>query len=327
METRMDLSAIAGNILNPPVMFFFLGLGVIFFKSDLRVPENTAKFLSLYLLFSIGFKGGHELYHNPFEMQQGLTLIACIFMSLVVPIYSFFIFRTKLDIPNAAALAASFGSISAVTFVTAGAFLHNINITYQGFIVAGMAIMESPAIIMGVILDRVFKSRSSKGENKIVWSSLLHESFFSASVYILLGALLVGYVSGEKGWETTKPFSEDIFKGFLIFFLLDKGIHAASGFKDLKKVGWFLILASLGLLIINATVGILLSKFIGMAIGDALMFTVLCASASYIAVPAAMKDSIPDANPGIYITVALSIIFPINVILGIPLFYYLLTAF
>lgn len=323
----MDFSAIAGNILNPPVMFFFLGMGVIFFKSDLRVPENTAKFLSLYLLFSIGFKGGHELYHTPFQLQQFWTLVACIFMSLVVPIYSFLIFRTKLDVHNSAALAASFGSISAVTFVTAGAFLHNIGLSYQGFIVAGMALMESPAIIIGVILDRFVTSKSSPDQKKVVWGSLLHESFFSASVYILLGALVVGFVSGEKGWETTKPFSEDIFKGFLIFFLLDKGIHAASGFKDLKKVGWFLILASLGLLVINATLGVLLTKFIGMAVGDALMFTVLCASASYIAVPAAMKDSIPEANPGIYITVALSIIFPINVIIGIPLYYYLLTAF
>jgi hypothetical protein len=322
----MDYHALLLNILNPPVLFFFLGMGVILFKSDLRIPDGTAKFLSLYLLFSIGFKGGHELWKAPFEQQHLFTLIACFFMATFVPIYVYFILRTKLDNHNAAALAASFGSISAVTFVTAGAYLNNIGDDYEGYIVAGMALMESPAIIIGVIVDRMGRTKAET-EGPTKWKDLIHEGFFSSSVYILMGALVVGYLSGESGWKSTKPFSEDIFKGFLIFFLLDKGIHAAEKFSEVKKVGGFLIGASLGIMLLNAFVGILLAKLIGMKNGDALMFVVLCASASYIAVPAAMKDSIPEANPSIYLTVALSIVFPVNVIFGIPLYYYVLKAF
>jgi len=271
----MDISAISGNILNPPVMFFFLGM-------------------------------------------------ACMTMAFLVPIFAFFLFRYKIDVHNSAALAASFGSISAVTFVTAGAFLHNIGQSYQGFIVAGMALMESPAIVVGVILDRVLGRRD---KSKITnWKKIFHEDLFGSSIYILIGALLVGYVSGQKGWESTKPFSEDIFKGFLIFFLLDKGIAAAERFKELKSVGFFLIACSLLLVLVNATIGIFLTKMIGMNAADSLMFTILCASASYIAVAAAMKDSIPEANPGKYLTVALSIVFPFNVILGIPLYYYIINT-
>ncbi len=298
-------------------------MGAILFKSDLRIPDGTAKFLSLYLLFAIGFKGGHELFNAPFEEEHLLTLIACFFMATFVPIYVYFLLRIKLDNHNAAALAGSFGSISAVTFVTAGAYLSNIGKEYQGFIVAGMALMESPAIIIAVIMDRMGQNNvETKGP--LVWKNLIHEGFFSSSVYILIGALIVGFLSGESGWKSTKPFSEDIFKGFLTFFLLDKGIHAAERFSEIKKVGFFLIATSLAIMLINVFLGVALAKLIGMQIGDALMFVILCASASYIAVPAAMKDTIPEANPSIYLTVALSIVFPINVIIGIPLYYFIL---
>ncbi len=320
----MDIQSVLNNLLNPPVLFFFLGMGVVFFKSDLKLTDGVSKFLSLYLLFAIGFKGGHELFHSPFEQEHLLTLISCMFMALFVPIYSYFIFRYKMDHHNSAALAGSFGSISAVTFVTAGAFLHSVGYEYQGFIVAGMALMESPAIVIAVIIDRL-GGRSNKTE-KIQWKHLLHEAFFSSSVYILIGSLIVGYLSGETGWNTTKPFTEDIFKGLLTFFLLDKGIDAAKQMKDLKKTGIFLVISTLAIMLINATLGIVLVKIIQMPLGDALMFVVLCASASYIAVPAAMKDSIPEANPSIYLTVALSVVFPINIIVGIPTYFYILKA-
>ncbi|TGL62336.1 sodium-dependent bicarbonate transport family permease [Leptospira ognonensis] len=319
----MQIQGVLNNLLNPPVLFFFLGMGVVLFKSDLRITDGVSKFLSLYLLFSIGFKGGHELFNSPFEQEHMLTLIACMFMAFFVPIYSFFIFRLKMDHHNASALAGSFGSISAVTFVTAGAFLHSMGLEYQGFIVAGMALMESPAIVIAVILDRLGSSKKN-ADLKINWKSLLHEAFFSSSVYILIGSLIVGYISGENGWNTTKPFTEDIFKGLLTFFLLDKGIEAAKQMKDLKKTGIFLLVSSIFIMIFNAIIAFILVKIIRMPLGDALMFVVLCASASYIAVPAAMKDSIPEANPSIYITVALSIVFPINIIIGIPLYFYIL---
>ncbi|EPG67222.1 sodium-dependent bicarbonate transport family permease [Leptospira wolffii] len=317
-------SAILQNILNPPVLFFFLGMGVIIFKSDLVIPEALSKFFSMYLLFAIGFKGGHELYKTPFTSEHALTLIACSAMATLVPIYAYYILKIKLEKHNAAALAGSFGSISAVTFVTAGAYLHNLNIEYGGFIVAGMALMESPAIVIAVILDRLSKNKANGG-GAINWKALLHEALFGSSIYLLVGALIVGYLTGDSGWNAEKPFTEDLFKGFLTFFLLDMGISAAKRFKELTHVGYFLIGATLVLMVINAGLGLLLTKLIHMPQGDAVMFVVLCASASYIAVPAAMKDMIPEANPSIYLTVALSIVFPINIIFGIPLYHYLVT--
>ncbi|TGK39154.1 sodium-dependent bicarbonate transport family permease [Leptospira andrefontaineae] len=318
-------SAIIQNILNPPVLFFFLGMGVIIFKSDLVIPEALSKFFSMYLLFAIGFKGGHELFKTPFSSEHALTLLACSVMATLVPIYAYYILKIKLEKHNAAALAGSFGSISAVTFVTAGAYLHNLNIEYGGFIVAGMALMESPAIVIAVILDRLSKNKANGG-GSINWKALLHEALFGSSIYLLVGALIVGYLTGDSGWNAEKPFTEDLFKGILTFFLLDMGISAAKRFKELTHVGFFLIAAAIILMVINASVGLLLTKAIHMPEGDALMFVVLCASASYIAVPAAMKDMIPEANPSIYLTVALSIVFPINIILGIPLYHYLVKA-
>lgn len=323
----MDIIGALHNFLNPPVLFFFLGMGVVFFKSDLRISEGVSKFLSLYLLFSIGFKGGHELFKTPFSSEHMYTLFACIIMAVIVPFYTFYIFKMKLNHHNSAALAGSFGSVSAVTFVTAGAFLHSQGIEYNGFIVAGMALMESPAIVIAIFLDRM-NSKSVKNESqKLEWKKMLHEAFFSSSVYILIGSLVVGYLSGESGWKTTKPFTEDIFRGLLTFFLLDKGIEAAKQMKELKKVGFFLVFASLLIILINVIIAILLIKVIHMPLGDALLFVVLCASASYIAVPAALKDTIPEANPSIYLTVALSIVFPINIIFGIPLYFYILNTF
>ncbi len=318
-------SAILQNILNPPVLFFFLGMGVILFKSDLVIPEALSKFFSMYLLFAIGFKGGHELFKTPFSSEHAFTLLACSIMATIVPIYAYYILKVKLEKHNAAALAGSFGSISAVTFVTAGSYLHNLNIEYGGFIVAGMALMESPAIVIAVILDRLSKNKANKanGGGGINWKALFHEALFGSSIYLLVGALIVGYLTGESGWAAEKPFTEDLFKGFLTFFLLDMGISAAKRFKELTHVGYFLIAATLIIMVINATLGLILTKVIHMPEGDALMFVVLCASASYIAVPAAMKDMVPEANPSIYLTVALSIVFPINIILGIPLYHYL----
>ncbi|MCZ8239270.1 MAG: sodium-dependent bicarbonate transport family permease [Leptospiraceae bacterium] len=322
----MDIKAILENFLNPPVLFFFLGMLAIFVKSNLHIPDQLSKFFSMYLLFSIGFKGGHELNITGFTQNSLITLLACMVMAIVVPLYSFYFFRMKLDVHNSAALAGSFGSISAVTFVTAGSFLHNIGVTYGGFIVAGMALMESPAIVVAVILDRLKRrQKDTDRPDTFSWRELLHEAFLGDSVFLILGALLVGYITGEAGWKAEKPFTEELFKGFLTFFLLDMGISAAKRFKEIKNVGIFLVFISFFLVSINAIIAIILVKVLQMPLGDGLMFTVLCASASYIAVPAAMRMSIPQANPSIYLTVALSIVFPFNIIVGIPLYYYILS--
>lgn len=295
----------------------------VYVKSTVEVPESTSKFLSMYLLFAIGLKGGHELSKSGLNSEHLLTLLACILAATVIPIITFFIFRLKLSVANSAALAATYGSISAVTFIAAGSFLSNKGIEHGGFIVAGMALMESPAIIVGIILNHFFNKDKTQSDNT-EWKLLLGEAFFGGSVYLLLGALIIGLLSGDSGWDSQKFFADSIFKGFLSFFLLDKGIESARKMGELKDAGFFLI--SFGIIFppVASVFAALLAKMIGMNIGDALMFTVLVSSASYIAVPAAMKHSIPDANPSLYIPMALAVTFPFNVLVGIPLYFQIL---
>ena len=316
----MDGSLILFNILNPPVLFFFLGMLAVFCKSDLEIPPPLPKLFSLYLLLAIGFKGGYELSESGINTQIALTLMASIIMALVVPAYSFFILRLKLDAYNAAAIAATYGSISAVTFITASSFLEKLHIEYGGHMVAALALMESPAIIIGIVLVRVF-APAKEGENEAFsWGKVLHESFLNGSVFLLVGSLIIGLLTGEKGWEKLQPFTEGIFYGALTFFLLDMGLVAAKRIRELKKAGSFLIAFSVFIPVANAILGIVIGKVLGFGEGNTLLFTVLCASASYIAVPAAMRMTIPEANPSIYVSMALALTFPFNIIVGIPLY-------
>lgn len=316
----MDGSLILFNILNPPVLFFFLGMLAVFCKSDLEIPPPLPKLFSLYLLLAIGFKGGYELSESGINTQIALTLVASIIMALVVPAYSFFILRLKLDAYNAAAIAATYGSISAVTFITASSFLEKLHIEYGGHMVAALALMESPAIIIGIVLVRVF-APVKEGENEAFsWGKVLHESFLNGSVFLLVGSLIIGLLTGDKGWEKLQPFTEGIFYGALTFFLLDMGLVAAKRIRELKKAGSFLIAFSVFIPVANAILGIIIGKVLGFGEGNTLLFTVLCASASYIAVPAAMRMTIPEANPSIYVSMALALTFPFNIIVGIPLY-------
>lgn len=320
----MDFSLIISNFLNPPVLFFFLGMLAVLVKSDLDIPAPIPKLFSLYLLLSIGFKGGVELARSGIGQAVIVTLLAAIAMSILVPIYTFFILRSRLDPYNSAAIAATYGSISAVTFITAGSFLDQLQIPYDGYMVAALALMESPAIIIGLILVNVFTDRSSDSES-IQWGEVLREAFFNGSVFLLVGSVAIGFLTGEHGWQTLKPFTQDMFYGVLTFFLLDMGLVAAKRIKELQKSGAFLV--SFGVLIplLNATIGIFLAKAIALSSGDALLFSVLCASASYIAVPAAMRLTVPEANPSFYISAALAVTFPFNILIGIPLYEYGIT--
>lgn len=315
----MDGSLILFNILNPPVLFFFLGMLAVFFKSDLEIPQPLPKLFSLYLLMAIGFKGGYELAESGINNQIALTLIASVVMACIVPIYTFFILKIKLDSANAAAIAAAYGSISAVTFITASSFLEKIHISYGGHMVAALALMESPAIVVGLILVRVFKEKNGK-EEAFSWSKVLHEAFLNGSVFLLVGSVIIGMLTGEKGWEKLEPFTQGIFYGALTFFLLDMGLVAAKRIRELSKTGPFLIGFSVFIPVINAMVGILIAKVLGFEQGNALLFAVLCASASYIAVPAAMRMTVPEANPSLYVSMALALTFPFNIIIGIPLY-------
>jgi uncharacterized protein len=316
----MDVSLILSNILNPPVLFFFLGMTAVFVKSDLEVPAPVPKLLSLYLLFAIGFKGGVELVKSGINQEVLLTMLAAIVMACLVPVYSFFILRIKLDTYDAAAIAATYGSISAVTFITASAFLNELGIEFDGYMVAALALMESPAIIVGLILVNVFTQE--QGERDVVWAEVLQEAFLNSSVFLLVGSLLIGVLTGEHGWQVLEPFSQGLFYGVLTFFLLDMGLVAARRIKDLQKAGVFLVLFAILVPIFNASVALLIAKVIGMSQGNALLFSVLCASASYIAVPAAMRMTVPEANPSLYVSTALAVTFPFNIIVGIPLYLY-----
>jgi uncharacterized protein len=318
----MNSSLILSNILNPPVLFFFLGMLAIFLKSDLEIPPPLPKLFSLYLLLAIGFKGGYELQESGINPQIVLTLLAAVLMASLVPVYSFFILKIKLDAYNAAAIAATYGSISAVTFITAQSFLKVLSINSDGYMVAALALMESPAIVVGIVLVRIFgKSKENESESsEFSWSEVLREAFLNGSVFLLVGSVFIGILTGEKGWEKLQPFTQGIFYGTLSFFLLDMGMVAARRIKDLSKTGSFLIAFSVFMPVANAIIGIIIAKIIGISQGNALLFAVLCASASYIAVPAAMRMTVPEANPSLYVSMALALTFPFNIIVGIPLY-------
>jgi hypothetical protein len=317
----MDGSLILSNILNPPILFFFLGMIAVFVKSDLEIPAPVPKLLSLYLLLAIGFKGGVELIKSGITQEVVLTLLAAMLMACFVPIYTFFILKLRLDTYDAAAIAATYGSISAVTFITASAFLTELGIPFDGYMVAALALMESPAIIVGLILVNVFTIEQGKPRD-IAWSEVLQEAFLNSSVFLLVGSLVIGVLTGEHGWQVLEPFTQGLFYGVLTFFLLDMGLVAARRIKDLQKTGFFLISFAILIPILNATIGLLIARFIGMSQGNALLFAVLCASASYIAVPAAIRMTVPEANPSLYVSTALAVTFPFNIIVGIPLYLY-----
>ncbi|CBN54037.1 MULTISPECIES: sodium-dependent bicarbonate transport family permease [Kamptonema] len=326
----MEFSLILSNILNPPVLFFFVGLAAVWLKSDLEIPQPLPKLFSLYLLFAIGFKGGHEIIESGVSVEIGFTLLAAMLMACIVPIYSFFILRIKLDVYNAAAIAATYGSISAVTFITASALLTKLNLSFGGHMVAALALMESPAIVIGIFLVRLFiDKQESEAENveQISWIEVLREACLNGSVFLLVSSLIIGLLTGDSGWLKIKLFADDLFYGILCFFLLDMGLIAARRINDLKQAGSFVIGFSVVMPLLNALIGIGIAKLLGLSVGNALLFAVLCASASYIAVPAAMRMSVPEANPSLYISMALALTFPFNIIIGIPVYLQIINRF
>lgn len=316
----MDIRLVVDNLLNPPILFFVMGLLAVWCRSDLEIPQPLPKLFSLYLLFSIGYEGGVKLGASGFSPYVLTCIGVALLMATLVPLYSYFILRSRLDVANAAAIAATYGSISAVTFLTAINFLGKIGVPYGGHMVAGMALMESPAIVVGVLLARKFMTQDGGPSRPVVWSHLLRESISNASVFMLLGSLVIGVLTGEKAAAKMEPFTHHIFTGMLSFFLLDIGLVAARKMGSLRKSGPFLIAFGLLMPLLNAGLGIGLARLVGMTPGDAILFAVLCGSASYIAVPAAMRLALPEANPSLYVSMALAITFPFNIVLGIPLY-------
>lgn len=318
----MELSVVLENLSNPSLLFFFLGIVSVRAKSTLSIPEGASRFISVYLLFSIGFKGGQELSHGDFDMAMGAVMLVGLLCSVTVPILTFFMLSKRLSPANAAAIAASYGSVSAVTFITAVAFLEQRNLTFGGHMVALMAMMEAPAIIVGTALLKVF----SKGEVEQSIGQILRHSLTNGSVFLLIGSTVIGFLSSESQAQGIAPFTTDIFKGFLALFLLDMGIQSGKTIRGLWAKGPTPILFALFIPLALGFCMSWLSQFIGAGEGDRLLLTVLVASASYIAVPAAMKMAIPDANPGLYTPMALAITFPVNIIIGIPAYYMMIEA-
>ena len=275
----MDSSLSLSNLLNPPVLFFFMGMFAVFLGSDLENPQPLPKLFFLYLLFAMGFKGGHEIHESGISGEIAITLLAAIALATILSIYAFFILKLTLDGYNAVAIAATYGLISAVTFVTASTFLERLDITSGGHMVAALALMKSPAIIIGIVLVRLFSNKQD-AEESIPWSEVLRESCLNGSVFLLMGSLLVSIVTSQRGWESLETFTGDIFYGVLTFFLLDMGIVAARQVSDLKKSGSFLIGFSVSMPIFNALLGIGIAAAIGMSVGNALLFSVLAVSAS-----------------------------------------------
>lgn len=324
------------NLGSPPLLFFFLGAAAALLRSDLEIPTQVAKFLSLYLLLAIGFKGGVALAESDLDATVWRTLLAAIALAAVVPFYVFYLLRRRLAVADAAAIAATYGSISAVTFVTCVSYLDANGIAWSGYLVAAMALMESPAIIVGILLYRMHRGTNddeSAGPGGFQLRELLRESCLNGSVFLIVGSMLIGWVTGARGMEQVSPFVKDLFIGMLCLFLLDMGIVAARRLQDLRRAGKgrdggsrgssgaFLVGAALILPLVNAVLAGLVAWQLGLSEGDALLLTILGASASYIAVPAAMRLALPESNPSTYLPMSLAITFPFNLLIGIPLYH------
>ncbi|QUL38683.1 sodium-dependent bicarbonate transport family permease [Erythrobacter sp. JK5] len=303
---------------SPVVLFFVLGLLAAFARSDLAIPEAIAKAMSLYLMAAIGIKGGVAMSKSGIDGTVLSALGTGIAAGFLLPFFAYAVLKSfgKLDRINSGAVAAHYGSISVVTFVTAVEILTSQSREPGGYMVAVMAAMEAPAILSGLLLARGLGSKEDGAQST---GEMLHEVFTNSSIVLLLGAFAIGMLAGERGFAEVTPFFEAGFKGVLCIFLLDMGLIAARRMMDSRAITWRLTAIAIFLPIVNGVVGTGLGAAIGLDAGSAAALGVLCASASYIAVPAAMRLALPEADPGIYLTMSLSITFPFNVLVNIGL--------
>jgi hypothetical protein len=312
------------NLRNPALLFYLLGLLAVKLKSDLAIPTSSAKFIAIYLLFAIGFKGGQELAHSNIGAGVVTSVALGLFWAGLIPIVAFHILRRRLSIENSGAIAASYGSVSAVTFITAISFLGIHQLSFGGHMVAVMALMEAPAIIVGMLLIRLYTKNSE--EQKSV-ATVVHHAITNGSVLLISGSLVIGMLASDAQAQGIKPFTTDIFSGFLSLFLLDMGIESGRNLKGMLNNGRFTVVFAL---LMPAFSGLLMALVSGMfldAVGDRFLLSVLAASASYIAVPAAMRMAAPKADAGLYVPMALGVTFPFNITLGMPLYMWAVETF
>lgn len=313
--------------LDPAILFFIFGVLAGFARSNLEIPHAISRFLSLYLLMALGLKGGFALYESGINAEVGLSLISAIFLAVLVPVMGYFILSKRLKPLDAASIAATYGSISAVTFITASQSLDQAGIHYGGHMAAAMALMESPAIIFAIIMANRIRARErqdSDSTSSTSLSKILHESFTDGGQLLLIGSMVIGILSGDVAHKVLAPFSIDLFKGLLSFFLLDMGLHAARNISELKSKPLITYVYAIGAPIAHSLIALFIARVLDLELGNAILLMVLAASASYIAVPAVLRQALPEVSPALYMGMSLGLTFPLNIILGIP--FYTLVA-
>lgn len=308
------------KLLDPAILFFVFGVLAGALKSNLEIPRSIAKFLSLYLLMALGLKGGFALAKSGLNLEIALSLAVAIAMAFIVPAIGYWFLKNKVSRFDAAAVAASYGSVSAVTFVTAIQYLEQTGIGANSYMAIALVIMESPAIIMAVLLANTLRHQTKGSHEGPSLSKILHESFTDGAHLLLLGAMAIGFLSGDAGKAVMQPFSGDLFKGMLAFFLLDMGLLVAKNFKEARSHSLTLIGYAVLAPAVHAALALALCVVSGVSLADTILLMVLSASASYIVVPAVLRYAIPEANPSVYFGLSIGITFPINILLGIPLY-------
>lgn len=307
---------ISANLLSPVILCFVLGIVATLVKSDLELPDAFIVAMSIYLLLAIGLKGGVEISKASFSAML-LPLIVTLVLGMSIPAWSYLILRKlgRFSIEDSAAIAAHYGSCSVVTFIAAGTFLQSVGQPAEGYMPSLVAVLEVPAIVIAILLARVATGKQQK------WGPMFHEVLSGRSVLLLIGGLLIGAMVGERGYAEVELLFSKAFKGILCLYLLELGMKAATRLGDLRKAGLFLMLFALVMPLVHGMLGIWLGKAAGLSLGGATILGVLAASASYIAAPAAVRITLPQANPAYYLTTSLGITFPFNLTLGIPLYY------
>lgn len=313
------------TILNPGVLFFILGFVAILLNSNLSIPEPVVRFISLYLMLSIGFKGGISL-HQSSLWGDGIVIIGIIIaMSAFVPIYTFYLFKKKLGAADAAAIGATYGSNSTLTYITAAGFLTTVGSSYAGYMTVALVVMETPAIILAVVMAQL----AVKGTDSKPTGTVVKEALTDGTLLMLVGSMVIGYILTALGTEQSPLASfigGDMFTGMLVFFLLYMGTVVGRKVKEIESFPLSLVAFAIIAPIGNGAIAILLSKLFGFDHGDALLLTILCSSSSYIVAPAILKDALPQANPAKYLTMSMGITFPLNIVFGIPLYWWVITS-
>jgi hypothetical protein len=324
------------NLLDPAILFFAFGLFAGLIRSNLEIPAQMAKFLSLYLLMALGLKGGFALAESGLTTSVATSLLAAMLMAFIVPVLGYTLLKRYVPSFDAAAVAASYGSVSAVTFVTAMQYVEAQQIAVGGHMAVAMVLMESPAIIVAVVLANLLRRQQAGGMQQVRLTpqgtliaagghgtsvkDILHESLTNGTHLLLLASLAIGFISGDAGKAVMKPFSSDLFKGMLAFFLLDMGLTVAKNLREVKgKAPLLVAYASLSPFV-HAGIALLVALAFALPMGDAALLMVLSASASYIVVPAVLRYAIPEANPAVYLALPIGVTFPINILLGIPIY-------